>query len=66
MTKEEQLGTISSILLTTAGWFLSLMPYLQVLALILSCLVSVVTLLSWVLRKMRGEKKGNKLFNHDE
>jgi hypothetical protein len=66
MTKEEQLGTISSVLLTAAGWFLSLMPYLQVLALILSCLVSVVTLLSWVLRKMRGEKKGDKIFNHDE
>jgi hypothetical protein len=66
MTKEEQLGTISSVLLTAAGWFLSLMPYLQVLALILSCLVSVVTLLSWVLRKMRGEKKGDKLFNRDE
>jgi len=66
MTREEQLGTISSVLLTVAGWFLALAPYLQVTALLLSCMVSVVTLISWMSRKIKGEKKGNRLFNHDE
>ena len=66
MTKSEQLGAISGVLLNVVAWALHFMPVFQLAALVLSCLVSIVTLANLAYRKIKGEKKGDRLFNHDE
>lgn len=66
MTRDEQIGTISAVLLNVAGWLTHAIPIFQIAALFLSCIVSLITILSFLWRKIHDKPKDGRLFNNDQ
>lgn len=64
MTRDEQMGAIAGVMLNVIGWVTSVIPIIQLIALLLSCLVSLATLISYIRRKAANEPKDDRLFNN--
>ena len=64
MTRDEQMGAIAGVMLNVIGWVTSVIPIIQLIALLLSCLVSLATLISYIRRKVANEPKDDRLFNN--